>query len=409
MKRVVITGMGIVSPVGNDLNSYWSNLKAGRHGIAPITHYDTAGLPVKLAAEVKNFDPLLALQPKEVRHTDLYTQYALEASRQAMADCGTDFSDCDPYRLGVYIGTGIGGLNTLESDILLLHEKGSRRISPFSVPKLISNMAAGEAAMRYGFRGCCLSMSAACATSANTIGEAFLAIRDGRLDACLAGGAEACITPYGTSSFSSMHALTSSTDPDRASIPFDRERDGFVLGEGSGVLVLEELNHALKRDAKIYAEVVGYGVTSDAYHITAPRPTGEAAAKAMSLACEMAGISTDEVDYVNAHGTSTPMNDRCETKAIKLAFGSHAKDLLISSTKSMTGHLLGGAGAVEAIACAMALKEGFVPMTANFRVPDEKCDLNYVTEHGLERKLNFVLSNSCGFGGHNAVLCLKRF
>lgn len=409
MKRVVITGMGIVSPVGNDLNSYWSNLKAGRHGIASITHYDTAGLPVKLAAEVKNFNPLLAIKPKEVKHTDLYTQYALEASRQAMSDCGTDFSDCDPYRLGVYIGTGIGGMNTLESDIVLFHEKGTRRISPFSIPKLIANMAAGEVAIRYGFHGCCLNISTACATSTNTIGEAFLAIRDGRLDVCLAGGSEACITPYATSAFCNMRALTTSTDPDRASIPFDCERSGFVLGEGSGVLVLEELNHALKRDAKIYAEVVGYGVTSDAYHITAPLPTGEAVSKAMSYACKMAEISTDEVNYINAHGTSTPMNDRCETKAIKLAFGSHAKDLLISSTKSMTGHLLGGAGAVEAIACAMALKEGFVPATANFRVPDEECDLNYVTEHGLERKLNFVLSNSCGFGGHNAVLCLKRF
>lgn len=409
MNRVVITGIGVVSPVGNDLSSYWSSLKAGRHGIAPITHYDTAGLPVKLAAEVKRFDPLLAINPKEVKHTDLYTQYALEASRQAMADCGTDFPDCDPYRLGVCIGTGIGGMNTLESDILLFHEKGPRRISPFSIPKLIPNMASGEVAIRCGFRGCCLSLSTACATSSNTIGEAFLAVRDGRLDACLAGGTEACITPYTTSAFSNMHALTSGNDPDRASIPFDRERSGFVLGEGSGVLVLEELSHAWNRGARIYAEVVGYGATADAYHITAPLPNGEAAAKAMSLACEMAEISPDQVDYINAHGTSTPMNDRCETMAIKLAFGSHAKELLISSTKSMTGHLLGGAGAVEAIACAMALKEGFVPMTANYRVPDAECDLNYVTEHGLEQRLDYAISNSCGFGGHNAALCFKRF
>ena len=329
MNRVVITGIGVVSPVGNDLSSYWSSLKAGRHGIAPITHYDTVGLPVKLAAEVKRFDPLLAINPKEVKHTDLYTQYALEASRQAMADCGTDFSDCDPYRLGVCIGTGIGGMNTLESDILLFHEKGPRRISPFSIPKLIPNMASGEVAIRCGFRGCCLSLSTACATSSNTIGEAFLAVRDGRLDACLAGGPEACITPYTTSAFSNMHALTSGNDPDRASIPFDRERSGFVLGEGSGVLVLEELSHAWNRGARIYAEVVGYGATSDAYHITAPLPTGEAAAKAMSLACEMAEISPDQIDYINAHGTSTPMNDRCETMAIKLAFGNHAKELLI--------------------------------------------------------------------------------
>ncbi|MCC8181759.1 MAG: beta-ketoacyl-ACP synthase II [Clostridiales bacterium] len=409
MKRVVITGIGVVSPLGNNLNRFWSNIRQGKHGIRPISSFDTTDFPVKVAGEVPDFDPSLSMTRQELRKTDLYCQYALEAARQAIEDCGSRFKDCKAHRLGVYVGTGIGGMHTLEQEHDVFREKGARRVSPMAIPKLISNMASGLLSIRYGFHGPSFNISSACASSTNAVGEAFLALRDGRMDACLAGGTEACVTAYTLSGFANMRALTTSADPDRASIPFDKERSGFVMGEGAGVLVLEEMEHAVKRDAPIYAEIVGYGATSDAYHITSPDPSGESYAQAMRCACEDAGITTDQVDYINAHGTSTPMNDACETQAIKKAFGDRAKDLLISSTKSMTGHMLGAAGAVETIICAMALKDSFVPMTVGYRVPDEACDLNYVTGGGLQKDIQYALTNSAGFGGHNAVLCLRKF
>lgn len=409
MNRVVITGMGVVSPIGNSVPAFWGNLCAGKHGIAPIAAFDTEGFPVKVAGEVKGFDPLLCLSKQDVRRTDLYCQYAFEAARQALDDCGTDFGDCNPYRIGSYIGSGIGGMHTLESEHDVFNTAGYRRVSPFAIPKLLSNMAAGEVAIRHGFKGESLGFASACATSSNAIGEAFEAIAHGRLDACLAGGAEASVTKYTLAGFWSMRALTTSADPDRASIPFDGERSGFVMGEGAGVVILEELGHALDRAANIYAEVVGYGATTDGSHAIRPEPTGEALAEAMLMACREAGIAPEQVGYINAHGTSTPVNDRVETAAVKRAFGKHAKKLLISSTKSMTGHMLGAAGAVEAIACALTLHDALVPMTVGYRTPDPACDLNYVTAGSVRRDVEYALSNSCGFGGHNAVLCFRRF
>lgn len=409
MNRVVITGIGVVSPIGNDLQTFWDNMKNGRHGFTRITKFDITDFPVKVAGEVKDFNPLLSMDKKQVRRRDLYCQYAFGAARQAVSDCGTDFKECDPFRLGVYIGSGIGGIHTFEEEYGHFLEKGNRHVSPFTIPKLISNMASGEIAIRYGFKGINFSIASACATSTNTIGEAFTAIKTGKLDVCLAGGSEASITPFTLAGFHSLKTLTASDNPDRASIPFDKERNGFVMGEGAGILVLEELEHARQRNAVIYAEITGYGSTADAYHITSPDPTGEASAMAMLQACKEAGIQPENVDYLNAHGTSTHVNDKYETNAVKKAFGKSADSLLISSTKSMTGHLLGAAGAVEAIACAMALKEGFVPMTAGYKEYDEECDLNYVTEKGIEKPLTYVLSNSLGFGGHNACLCLKKY
>lgn len=409
MNRVVITGVGVVSPVGNNVESFWNNIKEGKHGINHIKSFDVEDFPVKVAAEVKDFDPSLALDKKEIKRNDLFCQYALEASRQAIEDCNTDFNDYDPYRIGVIIGSGIGGIHTLEDGYARFLKKGTRFVSPLTIPMLINNMAAGVVAIKYKFKGINYSMVSACATSTHTIGEAFTAIKTGKLDACLAGGAESCITPFTLSGFNNMKTLSNSEDPDRASIPFDKERNGFVMGEGAGVVVLESLESALKRNAKIYAEVVGYGATSDAYHITCPDPTGESAGRAILNACTEAEIDVSKVDYFNAHGTSTPINDKYETNAIKLTFKEHAKDLYISSTKSMTGHLLGAAGAIEAIICAMSVKENFVPMTANYKVADPECDLNYVTEHGIETEVNYAVSNSLGFGGHNAAILLKKY
>lgn len=408
-KRVVITGLGVVSPVGNDLNAFWNNIKSGKHGFQIISKFDVSDFPIKVAAEVKDFDPLLSMDKKEVRRRDLYCQYAFEAARQAVLDCGIDFTDDDPYRVGVLIGSGIGGLNTFEEEHEKFLVKGNRHVSPFMITKLISNMASGEIAIKYGLKGINFSIASACATSSNTIGEAYTAIKTGRLDACLAGGAEAAITPFTLAGFHNMKTLTNSDDPDRASIPFDRERKGFVMGEGAGILVLEELEHALKRNAPVYAEIVGYGSTADAYHITSPDPEGAASAQAMIQACQEAEISPEKIDYINAHGTSTPANDKYETRAIKRAFGENAREIPISSTKSMTGHLLGAAGAIEAIISTMALKEGFVPMTVGYREQDEECDLNYVTKEGYYKPLTYVLSNSLGFGGHNACLCFKKY
>ncbi len=409
MKRVVITGIGVVSPLGNDLTTFWNNVKEGNHGITKITKFDASDFPIKVAAEVKDFDPLLCMEKKDVKKRDIYCQYALEATRQAIEDCGSDFQDVNPYRVGVLVGTGIGGIHTIEDEYEFFLTKKSRPSFLYAIPKLISNMAAGEIAMKYGFKGKNFNISSACATSTNTIGEAFSSIKLGKMDVCIAGGSEATITPFTLTGFHSMKTLTTSDDPDRASIPFDKERNGFVMGEGAGIVVLEELEHALNRNAKIYAEVVGYGATADAYHITSPEPQGEAAAQAILEACAEAGIEPKDVDYFNAHGTSTPLNDKYETNAIKRAFGDSAKNLYISSTKSMTGHLLGGAGAIEAIISALSLKDGFIPMTVGYKEYDEDCDLNYVTEQGLEKDITYAMSNSLGFGGHNAVLCIKKY
>lgn len=409
MKKVVITGIGVVSPLGNDLKSFWNNIKNGKHGITHISKFDTTAFPIKVAAEVKNFNPLLCMDKKELRRKDLYCQYAYEAARQAICDCATDFKDYDPYRLGCIIGSGIGGIHTLEEEYEHFIKKGNRHVSTFTIPKLISNMASGEIAIKYGLKGKNFNITSACATSINTLGEAFTAIKLGKLDMCLSGGSEAAITPFTLSGFNNMKTLTTSNEPDRASIPFDRERNGFVMGEGAGILVLEELEHAKRRNAKIYAEIVGYGSTADAYHITSPDPSGEACAHAMIEACREAGIDIREIDYINAHGTATPINDKYETTAIKKAFGEYANKILISSTKSMTGHLLGAAGAIETIICALALKNSFVPMTVGYKNYDEDCDLNYVTERGMQAELKYALTNSLGFGGHNASLCLKRF
>lgn len=409
MKRVVVTGVGVVSPIGNDIDTFWKNIKEENTGIDFITRFNTENCDVKVAAEVKDFDPLKSFDKKELKRTDLYIQYAVEAARQALEDCGSDLKDLDPFRVGVIVGSGIGGFGSTEEEHKKFLEKGGKRVSPFYIPMMISNMAAGLIAIRTGFKGVNYAPVTACATSSHAIGEAFRNIKHGYIDACIAGGSEAAISEFAISGFNNMKALSHSQDPKRASIPFDKERDGFVMGEGSGILVLEELEHAKARGAKIYAEIVGYGATGDAFHITSPDPDGEGAAKGMQLAFEEAGLKAEDVDYINAHGTSTPLNEKYETIAIKKALGDHAKDVLVSSTKALTGHLLGAAGAVEAIVCAKALNEGFVPGTANFKVPDENCDLNNMTDGGIEKDIKVALSNSLGFGGHNATLCLKKY
>ena len=409
MKRVVITGMGAITPIGKTHEEFWASLKEGRHGIAPISVFDTSDSPVKLAAEVKGFDPTLYIEKKETRRMDRFCQFAVGAALDALKDSKTKFADLDPYRVGVIMGSGIGGLQTMEAEHTKLLEKGPDRVSVFFIPMMISNMAAGSIAMKTGFKGTNFCPVTACATSAHAVGEAFRAIKHGYLDACITGGSEATVTRFAVAGFNNMTALSRSTDPDRASIPFDAQRDGFIIGEGGGVLVLEELEHAKARGAEIYAEVAGYGATCDAYHITSPSPDGQAAAKAMSLAIEEAGLKPDEIGYINAHGTSTPLNDKYETGAIKIAFGEAAGKVAISSTKSMTGHLLGAAGAVESIACAMALKEGVIPPTIGYRDADPECDLDYVTEGARKADLKAAISNSLGFGGHNATLCFKKY
>lgn len=409
MKRVVITGMGAITPIGKTHEEFWASLKEGRHGIAPISVFDTSDSPVKLAAEVKGFDPTLYIEKKETRRMDRFCQFAVGAALDALKDSKTKFEDLDPYRVGVIMGSGIGGLQTMEAEHTKLLEKGPDRVSVFFIPMMISNMAAGSIAMKTGFKGTNFCPVTACATSAHAVGEAFRAIKHGYLDVCITGGSEATVTRFAVAGFNNMTALSRSTDPDRASIPFDAQRDGFIIGEGGGVLVLEELEHAKARGAEIYAEVAGYGATCDAYHITSPSPDGQAAAKAMSLAIEEAGLKPDEIGYINAHGTSTPLNDKYETGAIKIAFGEAAGKVAISSTKSMTGHLLGAAGAVESIACAMALKEGVIPPTIGYRDADPECDLDYVTEGARKADLKAAISNSLGFGGHNATLCFKKY
>ncbi len=408
MNRVVITGAGVVSPVGSGVEAFFENLTAGVCGVGPITRFDTKDYRVKLAAEVKDFDPEAAgIDRAQARRTDLFAQYAMAAAMQAVADSGIE-GNVAPERFGVYVGSGIGGMQTFVQETEKLLNRGPGRVSPFFVPMMIGNMAAGNIAIHFNAQGPCLPVVTACATSSHAIGEAFRAIRYGHADAIIAGGAEATVIPMAVAGFANMKALSESEDPDAASLPFDARRAGFVMGEGSGIVVLEEYGHALARGAKIYAEVCGYGNTCDAYHITAPHPEATGAANAFRLALEEAGYHGERL-YINAHGTGTAMNDKVETLAIKKALGeARAREALISSTKSMTGHMLGAAGAVEAIACAMALKNGVVPPTIHLEQPDPECDLNYVPNVAVKADVELALSSSLGFGGHNAVVALRR-
>lgn len=408
-RRVVITGMGAVSPIGNTAEEMWQSVREGRCGIGPITHFDTTNHKVKLAGEVKDLDFTPYLDKKELRRMDLFSQYAMVAAIQAWRDSGLDYEKIDPTRFGVDISSGIGGINTIETEYERGREKGFDRVSPFFVPMDISNLAAGNVAIKLGAKGMCTCVVTACAGGSNAIGDAFRMIRDGYQDLMLAGGSEAAVTKLAIGGFTSMKALCESDDPTRASIPFDAERSGFVMGEGAGVLMLEEYEHARARGAKIYAEIVGYGATCDAYHITSPAPGGEGGARAMVEAVKDAGIQPEDIDYINAHGTSTSLNDKFETAAVKAAFGDHAYKLAMSSTKSMTGHLLGAAGAIEAIITARALQDGFIPATINYRTPDPECDLDIVPNEGRKAELRYAMSNSLGFGGHNASLVLKKY
>lgn len=408
-RRCVITGMGAITPLGNDTASFWDGLKNGKNGIGYITKFDTTDYKVKIAGEVKDFNAELYVSKKETKRNDLYSIYAVAAATQAVEESGLNLEEIDHDRFGVIIGSGIGGLQTIQEQVTKLCEKGPSKVSPLFIPMAIGNMAAGNVAIKFGAKGICENIVTACATGTNCIGEAFRAIKHGYNDVILAGGTEASITGIGVAGFTNLTALSTNSEPSKASRPFDKNRDGFVMGEGSGVLVLEELEHALKRGAKIYGEVVGYGANCDAYHITSPCPDGSGAAKAMKLAMAEAGITPKEVGYVNAHGTSTHANDSGETMAIKLALGDCAKTTAVSSTKSMTGHLLGAAGAIEAIVCVKALEEGFIPPTINYETPDEECDLDYVPNTGRKADIKYALSNSLGFGGHNGVLCFKKW
>ncbi|WP_291632738.1 beta-ketoacyl-ACP synthase II [Clostridium sp.] len=407
--RVVITGMGAVTPVGNDVNSFWNNIKEGTCGIDVIKAFDITNFKCKLGAEVKDFDVTVALDKREARKMDKYCQYAMVAADEAVKNSGLDLEAIDSEKLAVIVGSGIGGIGTIEQEHTKLMEKGPNRVTPYLIPMIIGNMAAGNIAIKYGAKGMCSSVVTACATGTNAIGDAFHLIQDGRADIIIAGGAEASITPLALAGFASLTALSKSEDPLRASIPFDKERDGFIMGDGAGIVILESLEHAQKRNAKIYAEMKGYGATCDAYHITSPSPDGEGAARSMLMALNDGDVKAEEVSYINAHGTSTKVNDKFETVAIKAAFGEYAYKIPISSTKSMTGHLLGAAGAIEAIVCVKALEEGFIPATIGYKVPDEDCDLDCVPNLGRKQELKYAMSNSLGFGGHNATLLLKKW
>jgi 3-oxoacyl-[acyl-carrier-protein] synthase II len=409
-RRVVVTGMGVISPVGKSVKEFWEALLSAKNGIKLIDRFDVSQFPTKIAGLIDDFHPEERIDPKELKRMDLVTQYALYATYEAILDAGLSEGKFDPYRAGVIFSSGIGGIKTLEEEVIKLKEQGPRRVSPFLVPMMIVDITPGHIAMRYGFKGPNYSVVSACASSAHAIGDAYRLIKYGDADIVIAGGAEAPITPIGLAGFCSMRALSTRNDePEKASRPFDKERDGFVMAEGAGAVVLEELEHALKRGAKIYAEVVGYGATADAYHITAPHPEGEGAVNSMRLAIEEAGISPEEVSYINAHGTSTQLNDAAETKAIKKLFGEYAYKIPVSSTKSMTGHLLGAAGAVEFIATVMSVYTDKVHPTRNYEFPDPECDLDYVPGTYRELTVNYALSNSFGFGGHNASLLVKKY
>lgn len=408
--RAVITGMGVISPVGNQLDEFWNNLIEGKSGIGLLTRFDTSDMPTKVAAEVKNFEPTQWINKKESRHMDRFAQFALAAAKLAVQDSGLDFEKVDKERAGAVIGCGIGGVTTFEEQKEVLMSKGSSRITPFFVPMLISNMAAGHLSIEFGLQGSSMTIVTACASATNAIGEALRIIQRGEADVVLCGGTEAPITRLAFAGFCAAKTMsTEKENPEQACRPFDKRRSGFVMGEGAGVLVLESEEHALARGAHIYAELAGYGSTSDAYHITSPAPGGAGAVRAMRLALMDAGVSPEDVDYINAHGTSTGPNDAAETTAIKTVFGDYASKLAISSTKSMTGHLMGAAGAIEAIICAISIERGGIPPTTNYGEPDPECDLDYVPNIARQQEVNVSMSNSLGFGGHNATIVLKKF
>lgn len=409
MRRVVVTGMGAVTPIGTGVEKYWENVKKKTLGFGEITRFDTSDFKVKLAAEVKDFVAKEHMDFKAARRMELFCQYAVAAAKEAFAQAGLDMEKEDPFRVGCSIGSGIGSLQATEAACKKMEEKGPSRVNPLLVPLMISNMAAGNVSIQMGLKGKSLNVVTACATGTHSIGEAYRSIQCGDADVMLAGGTEACICPIGVAGFSALTALSDSQDPERCSLPFDKDRSGFVMGEGAGVVVLEELEHAQKRGAVILAEVTGYGATSDAYHITSPAEDGSGAAKAMELAIAEAGIEKEDVTYINAHGTATHHNDLFETRAIKLLFGDHAYNMKINSTKSMIGHLLGAAGAVEFITCVKELQEGFIHATAGYTTPDEEMDLNYVAGEGVEEPISYALSNSLGFGGHNASILIKKY
>ena len=409
-KRVVITGLGCVTPVGTGKDDFWVNIKSGVSGVDKITRFDYTNYQTQIAGEVKDFTPEDYISKKELKKMDRFTQFAMVASKLAVADSELDLNNIDGNRMGTVIGTGIGGVETIEAQHKNLLEKGNRRVSPFFIPMMIGNMAAGQVAIEFGAKGPSTNICTACASGTNSVGDAFKIIQRGDADIMIAGGTEAAVAEFAVAGFCNMKAMSTNNDnPQKASRPFDKDRDGFVMGEGCGILILEELESAIKRNAKIYAEIVGYGMTSDAYHITTPAENGEGAARSMQMAINDAGIEPEKIDYINAHGTSTYYNDLYETMAIKSVFGENAKNISISSTKSMTGHLLGASGAIEAIVCALAIKDNFVPPTINLENPGEGMDLDYTPNKGKERTINYALSNSLGFGGHNATIVLKKY
>lgn len=408
-RRVVVTGLGAITPIGNNVEAFWNGLKEKKVGIGPITYFDTADYKAKLAGEVKDFDPKQYMDPKAAKRMEKFCQFAVCAAKEAIEDAGLNMEQEDPFRVGVSVGSGIGSLQSVEREYSKMLQKGPNRVNPLLVPLMISNMAAGNVSIQFGMRGKCINVVTACATGTHSIGEAFRTIQYGDADVMIAGGTEASITPIGVAGFAALTALSTSEDPMRASIPFDKDRNGFVMGDGAGIVVLESLEHAQARGAKIYAELAGYGATGDAYHITSPAEDGSGAAKAMEMAIADAGLKPEDVDYINAHGTSTHHNDLFETKAIKLALGDHAGNVKINSTKSMIGHLLGAAGGVEFITCVKSIEEGFVHATAGLQEEDPECDLDYTKGEGVSMNVNCALSNSLGFGGHNATLLVKKF
>lgn len=408
-RRVVVTGLGAVTPIGNSVADFWKGIKEGKVGIGPITKFDTSEYKVKNAAEVKGFVAKEYMDFKAAKRMEPFSQYAVAAAREAYADSGLDIEKEDPFRAGVIIGSGIGSLQEVEKSHSRILEKGSNKVNPLMVPLMISNMAAGNVSIQLGFRGKCTNVVTACASGTNCIGDAFRAIQYGDADIMAAGGTESCICPTGVAGFTALTALSQTEDPMQASIPFDKDRNGFVIGEGAGVVILEELEHAKERGARIYAEVVGYGSTGDAYHITSPIEDGSGAAKAMELAMEEAEVKPEEVEYINAHGTSTHHNDLFETRAIKAAFGEAVKDVIVNSTKSMIGHLLGAAGGVEFITCVKSVEEGFIHQTVGTKETDEECDLNYAIGAPVEKDFQYAMSNSLGFGGHNATILIKKY
>lgn len=408
-RRVVVTGLGVVSSIGHDVDKFWNGLKTGVRGISPITHFDTTNYPVKLAGAIYDFDAPQFMDRKKAKKMDVFAQFAVAAAKQAFDQSGLNIENEDATRVGVIIGSGIGGLGTIEEEEKKMLERGPSRVSPTLIPRIITNMAAGNVAIEFGCKGVCSNIVTACASGSHSIGEAFRYIKFGINDVVLAGGTESAISPLGLAGFSNLTALSTNPDPLTASRPFDKNRDGFVMGEGAGVIVLESLEHALARGANILAEVVGYGATCDAYHLTSPDPSGDGAGRAMKMAIDEAGITTSEVNYINAHGTSTPYNDKFETEAIKLVFGEGAYKLAVNSTKSMIGHLLGAAGAVEAVVCVKTLQDQFVHPTMGYETPDEELGLDYVPNVGRSMEVNYALSNSLGFGGHNASLLFKKY